>query len=280
MQYCIDYRNGSMGKTILSHALFACSQVDINLDKFFSKTGNAHAIPSNLILTAHHLREFPNNSLECVLEIVCNDWDRILRFKMSYSKWMNKVPTYENYQLFFNELELPDINEEWDNVYEVIKGSTWPSNPGYANRNILPTYVLNEMKIVDLNFSTDRTFLEALTLIYFDMLNEKEVSIFCDRELSLQSYLDGEYNVLKELCEERLGWTWDARKDEEFFQKVKEVNSEYFIWLERIKNAVSSIEFDSFDLWEQALIAAKVCKDLKLDVRVNNMVLDKLFKNK
>lgn len=268
-----------MGNTILAHALYACSQVDLDLNTFFSDTGNAHSVPKNKQLTAKHLKEFPDNSVVCVLELVCNNWDKILRFKMGYSKWVGAVPTHENLEKFFKKINLPEPDKLWDDDYNVLKGSDWPSNPGYHRRHTLPPFVLREMESSLSQLNLEQVFLEKLLISYYDLLNQKESATLCNRELSLENYLDGNYTILKLLCEDQLGWHWDNKKDAVFFQKVHEVNSEYFIWLKRIKDAVLAIEFDNFEPWEQALIAAKACKDLNLDVRGRNIVLDKLFKN-
>ena len=268
-----------MGNTILAHALYACSQADLDLNTFFSDTGNAHAVPSNKQLTAKHLKKFPSNYDVCVLELVCNNWDKILRFKMGYSKWAKEVPTHENLEKFFEEINLPKTDTLWDNAYDALKGSEWPSNPGYYKRQTLPPFVLKEMESADVEASLKQVFLEKLLITYYDLLNQKESATLCNKELSLEDYLDGNYSILKLICEEQLGWYWDDEKDALFFQKVHEVNSEYFIWLKRIKDAVLAIEFQNFEPWEQALIAAKACKDLNLDVRGRNIVLDKLFKN-
>ena len=92
-----------MGNTILAHTLFACNKVDLDLSKFFSTTGNAHAIwqINKSILRASHLIENPNPHWKCVLSVICEDWWKVLLIKFSYSKWMEEVPTINNYSKFF-----------------------------------------------------------------------------------------------------------------------------------------------------------------------------------
>ena len=59
MQYCIDYRNGGMGNTVLAHILYSCNQVDLDLDTFFSDVADAHLINkyNDTALTSMHLDE-------------------------------------------------------------------------------------------------------------------------------------------------------------------------------------------------------------------------------
>ena len=91
---CIDYRNGPMGLTVLSHILFSTNQIDTDLNLFFSETGDAHSIKklNRTNLTAQHLIEHPSADHDYVLKIVCSGWDQILRLKMAYHKWMKKTP--------------------------------------------------------------------------------------------------------------------------------------------------------------------------------------------
>ena len=58
-----------MGNTVLAHVLYSCGQVELDLENFFSDTGNSHKISklNQTELIAHHLIEFPNSDLKCIL---------------------------------------------------------------------------------------------------------------------------------------------------------------------------------------------------------------------
>ena len=83
-QICIDYRNGGMGNTVLAHILFASEQITLNLENFFSDSGDAHQIAklNNTMLSAKHLVEYPDDLCQCALQLVSIDWFDILRIKM------------------------------------------------------------------------------------------------------------------------------------------------------------------------------------------------------
>jgi hypothetical protein len=93
-----------MGHTILAHALFACNQLDLKLDNFFSDDGNAHKIgPLNPTkLRCRHAVEFPNRTYgKQILTVVCHDWDEVLRKILSYYKYYKYFPTEKNLQNFY-----------------------------------------------------------------------------------------------------------------------------------------------------------------------------------
>jgi len=91
-----------MGNTILAHILYSCAKIQIDPELIFSFEGNAHAINdyNNTNLIAWHCEEFPKDDMEIILKVVCNDWDELLRLKMSYSKFYKKVPDKGNFQDF------------------------------------------------------------------------------------------------------------------------------------------------------------------------------------
>ena len=103
MLYVIDYRHASMGHTILAHTLFACNKINVDIDKIFSNTGDAHFIPSinqtNLI--CNHNLESPLNQLSTqILSVVCADWDEVLRKSMACYKHYKSWPTEHNLDKF------------------------------------------------------------------------------------------------------------------------------------------------------------------------------------
>lgn len=109
MHFVIDYRNGSMGHTILSHALFSCNQIDLDPNILFSKQATAHQITkfnlTNLICN-HNLEHPIKTPHTTILGITCNDWDEVLRNIMSYYKYYQAFPTANNLHDFC--FEYPD----------------------------------------------------------------------------------------------------------------------------------------------------------------------------
>lgn len=216
-----------MGNTILSHILYACDQIDPDLEKFFSSSGNAHSVSkyNNTNLVAMHLKEFPDNDVKCVLEVYCKDWDKLLRMKMSYSKWTQENPNLHNYKKFnFN------FNEKWQN----------------------PTNV------------TETDFVEILTKTYYDIFCNQERMFESGPSIGLNEYFNGDFSKMINLSTDILEWKWDNKRSQKFFDKVITTNQIYLSWLKNIKSAVyamldnNTVDTD-FELWEQSIITAKAC---------------------
>lgn len=272
-----------MGNTILAHALYACRQTDLDLNNFFSKTGNAHAVPvyNRTNLTAHHLFEFPNNKLVCVLQIKCFDWDEMLRIKMSYSKWANDVPTPKNFKKFnFVYKHNHDTLNLWKDFYQNFKDPSWPECATPDDVVYLPESIQAEIQN---NYQTAQTtvqppemFVEWLTILYYDsFVNQPCNNIESVPILTLNNYLNNNLDVLIEMCSQKFNWKWDQTRSQEFYKKMLDTNSIYLTWLTQIKSTVTSVinqdnVTDQFDLWEQALIIAKCCHLSNLDPRQLN----------
>jgi len=227
MKYCIDYRNGSMGNTVLAHILYSCQQTDFDLNTFFSADGNAHRISkyNNTMLVAKHLKEYPDSNVKCVLEIYCNDWANLLKTKMSYSKWVHDKPTLHNFKKFnFN------FDEKWQDPLNI----------------------------------TQTDFVELLTKTYYDSFCNQQRMFELVPGIGLDQYLNGDFSELIRLSENVLEWKWDRQRSQIFFNKVLETNKKYLDWLKNIRSAVGALLDNNtfstdFELWEQAIIIAKAC---------------------
>ena len=275
MIYCIDYRNGSMGNTILSHALFACNQIDIDLTSFFSESGNAHAIAriNHTNLVAEHLIEYPKDNVSCVLEVQASDWWEVLRLKMSYQKWFGKFPTVDNISTFYNHaVNLSDQEQVrlWQEFYKVFKDPSWPECVSYNDISRLPFSVQQEIisayiKPVAVQ-ETELQFVEWLVTAYYDRFCQHQSKNFESvPTLLLGNYIQGRFQELIDVCTETLNWSWDSNRSQHFYNKVIEVNQPYLQWLEQITQATDDVMHNrivstKFDPWEQAIIIAKACE--------------------
>ena len=282
-----------MGNTILAHALYACHQVDLDLDNFFSNNGNAHAISiyNRTNLTAHHLIEYPNNNLVCVLQIKCFGWDELLRLKMSYSKWFNDVPTFENYKKFnFLYNCNTDTLMLWNDFYQNFKDPSWPECATPDDVAYLPETIQNEIRnnyqTPHLEPRTPSLFVEWLTTLYYDdFVNQPINAIKGAPILKLNDYLSNNLTELIEVCGYHLNWSWDQTRSQQFYTKMINNNLTYLHWLENIKSAVDSLiqQIDitfKFELWEQALIIAKCCQISNLNPKQLNWINDCCFIDK
>jgi hypothetical protein len=278
MTHCIDYRQGSMGNTILAHALFACNQIDIDLTTFFSESGNAHAIykinQTNLI--AWHLIEHPKNNVKCVLEVISLDWWEVLRIKMSYQKWFGKSPTASNISTFYNHVI--DFSEQeqsrlWQEFYTAFKDPSWPDCVSYNSISTLSLPIQQEINNAYTKpiatKETEAQFVEWLTVAYYDGFCKHTSKNFKSAgTLLLGNYVQGRFQELIDVCTNTMNWTWDSNRSQQFYNTVAEVNRPYLEWLEQIKQTTDDVMnkrmvITKFDPWEQAIIVAKTCEFTK-----------------
>jgi hypothetical protein len=264
-----------MGNTILSHALFACNQIDIDLTSFFSKSGNAHAIAriNHTNLVAEHLIEYPKDNVSCVLEVQASDWWEVLRLKMSYQKWFGKFPTVDNISTFYNHVVNLSDQEQvrlWQEFYKVFKDPSWPECVSYNDISSLPFSLQQEIisayiKPVAVQ-ETELQFVEWLVTAYYDRFCQHQSKNFESvPTLLLGNYMQGRFQELIDVCTETLNWSWDSNRSQHFYNKVIEVNQPYLQWLEQITQATDDVMHNrivstKFDPWEQAIIIAKACE--------------------
>jgi len=274
--YCIDYRNGSMGNTILSHILFATDQVVIDLENFFSCTGDAHLIGklNRSNLKALHLIEFPTTKYECILQIICQSWDEILRLKMSYSKWMKAVPNLTNYQNFFDPVIINDDRSLWECFYNDIKDPSWPECPSASLIPNLPQFIQDEIKKEwkesKNSIKTDYELVEFLTIVYYDsFVRPKEMS--CPYHYQLKQYLKGDLSGLIQVSK-KMRWDWDESRSTQFYQKMLQMNQKHLFWLSNLKKNYDCAINTKFlncnlELWEVSVLLAKIFTDIGRDPR-------------
>ena len=270
MKYGIDYRQGGMGNTILSHVLYSCNKVDLDLADFFSDSGNAHNISkfNNTNLTANHLLEFPNSDIICIIELYSDNWNLVLQYCMSYNKWHGFFPTLENYTKMFKVVSV--YHDDWKDYYSVVKDPSWPECSSYSNIQYLPKVIQEEIyqnyKIPSaLKVNDNNRLLEFLSICYFDLINMNFYNQFSDSvRYPLSKYFNNDIEILKNKIQEILGWEWDQTKSDKFQLSVLNQNSKYFLWLYKIKNiynqTVNFYEQDiDLEIWESAIVIAKVC---------------------
>lgn len=260
-----------MGNSILAHCLYACNQVDTNLATFFSNTGNAHKIRvlNNTELDAQHLIEYPNPDAICVVEVVCNNWAEILRYKLSYSKWFNAVPDLLNAEQFFSYTVKSNSVKLWQEFYQSYKDPSWPLCTRFEDIVSLPDNIQKEILSVyqepTIEISSESELAEWLTICYSDCLDATQKQVFPESKiLDLQDYLDGKIDTLQDVCTQTLGWTWNQQRSDNFYQAMLTANRKYFAWLDNIIHAANCVSTNvnidyRFDVWEQALLIAKLC---------------------
>lgn len=266
-----------MGNTILSHVLFSCNKVNLDLNNFFSESGNSHKINSlnNSELVAKHLIEYPDEHANCVLQMESDGWFYILQHKFSYHKWFNEVPTISDWNKFFKHIIEIDQNQIWQNFYSDIKDETWPECETFEKINSLPIHIVCEIKqlyhppVVEIN--TDDQLLEFLTTNYFDCISNVNKFAFDAPVYQLSDYFDYKIQPLVNLSK-MLNWQWNDQLSNQFYNQMLKANATHMAWLDIIKQYHDSIVSGivcpvNLDLWERALLIAKVCQTLTRDPR-------------
>ena len=257
-----------MGNTILAHVLHSCGQVELDLENFFSVTGNSHKISElNFTeLTAKHLVEFPNPGLNCILQLNSNEWFQILKVRMSYFKWYDSVPTLLNLNNFF-ERKI-QIRDDWAKFYNAVRDPSWPDCVSYEEIYKLPKYVQQEIQNTyqppKMSLTTESNLVEFLSKTYFDMLMLPYRPAFLDVPVyCLSDYFVKRIQALEQIAEQ-LNWQYDHQRSDNFYSAMLKANQSHLSWLENMKqihNNVVNLTRTPVNLqpWERALIIAKSC---------------------
>ena len=266
-----------MGNTVLAHVLHACNKVDIDVQNFFSGTGNAHKIQklNSTKLTAQHLVEYPDNNSICVLELTATGWYELLRYKMSYSKWMLSEPNLNNYQNFFQNHYKVNHDSLWLEFYNNLKDPSWPDCKTFNEVSNLPTYIQQEIKEnwnpPDFRIDSEFRLIEFLVFSYYDTMVNPFKSKFDCKTYDIGTYFDGKFDHLIDLSQ-KLGWAWNNCKSQEFYQAMIQNNKKYLTWLTTLKQKYKTM-LETKDLdwtlptWEFSFMLAKILFDLKKNPR-------------
>jgi len=268
-----------MGNTVLAHVLYSCGQVELDLENFFSDTGNSHKISklNQTELIAHHLIEFPNSDLKCILQLRSDEWFSILQVRMSYFKWYNDVPALSNLTDFFERKIQP--NDDWADFYSGLRDPSWPDCACYEEIYKLPKYVQEEIQNTyqppKVLLTTESNLVEFLSEAYFDMLILSGQSALFDAPIYyLSDYFSKKIQALERIAE-HLKWKYDHQRSDEFYSAMLKANQPHLSWLENIEqahnNVISSTQTSvSLQSWERALVIAKICITLGRHPKVLN----------
>ena len=266
-----------MGNTILAHVLFSCNKINLDLDNFFSDSGNSHRISklNNTELSAKHLIEYPDENAKCILQLGSDGWFRILQYRFSYYKWVNAVPTLGNWDKFFKHQVDVDQIQIWQKFYSDIKDKTWPECESFDKIDSLPDHIASEIKqlyqLPVTKISTDDQLLEFLAITYFDHISKVDEFAFDAPMYWLSDYFQYNIDPLVSLSK-TLNWQWNSQLSNQFYNKMLNANATHMAWIDMIKQYHDSIVSGivcpiNLDLWERALLIAKVCQTLTCNPR-------------
>jgi hypothetical protein len=257
-----------MGNTILAHVLYSCGKVELDLENFFSGSGNAHNISkfNYTELTARHLKEYPNLAAQCILQLRSDEWFYVLQHRMSYYKWHNDVPTLLNWDKFFKR-EIK-IDDNWAEYYDSVRELDWPECKSFNEIDMLPEFMQQEIRETyqqpKRTLTTESDLLEFLTQTYFDILVRPYCPMFDAPVYNLSNYFVKKTQELENISDQ-LEWTWDQHRSDNFYLAMLQANKDHLAWLEKIKkvhnDVVDSIQTSVLlETWEKALVIAKVCE--------------------
>lgn len=275
MVYLIDYRVGGIGNTLCAHIMYSCGKWDLDLDIFFSSTGDAHAarqLWKYSVLQPNHMMELPDlvpADSSCILEINTSPWFKLLEIKMGYSKFTFITPTVNNVLSFFC-IDNQSIDEKklWAEFYTNIKDPLWPECDSLAEVIHLPLHIRNEIydtyqhPVVGV---TNDNWLSLLTIAYYELIDAIDhTPKFGGKSYLLDDYFNNDLSIVKKQIQDKLGWQWDDQKSDLFHSRVITVNQKYTQWLDHIKllyketinNIAAQIDLEP---WEKSLFLAKIC---------------------
>jgi hypothetical protein len=276
-----------MGNTILAHVLYSCGKVELNLENFFSVSGNAHDISkvNHTEFTARHLVEYPNLAAQCILQLRSDEWFFVLQHRMSYYKWHNDVPGLLNWDKFFKR-EITS-EDDWPRYYNAVREPDWPECRSFDEIDMLPEFMQQEIRSTyqqpKRTLTTESDLLEFLTQTYFDMFTQLYHPTFDAPVYKLSNYFIKKTQELENVSNQ-LGWRWDQHRSDNFHSAMLQANKDHLVWLEKIKkvhnNVVNSIQTSIvLETWEKAIVIAKVCETQnynpkQLNWQTNNCILD------
>jgi hypothetical protein len=201
---------------------------------------------------------------------------------MSYSKFVLENPGLDNFLKFYS-YKLDTESEHlklWQEFYQAVRDPSWPECASPEHIKFLPTYIQTEISqsYTPPNFAAPYCagqLVEWLSKTYYDNFSQEISILGATPVMELGQYINGEYEKLIDICQNKLGWKWNSSRSKMFHNRVIDVNSVYLLWLDSIKAATTSVINNSsvnkkFDLWEQALIIAKACQFLGQDPHIIN----------
>lgn len=250
--YYIDYRNGAMGHTLLTHILYACNKCTHT--DVFNAQGHAHNIDewNNTDLKANHQIEYPISG-QCLIEFKTHDWYEILRQKLSYEKWHKQYPNVNNYK----ELGIifPKLKDNWQEFYQSFKDPSWPECVSIKDVHKLEPYMQQEIK--DHYKKPTFSFIESMTKFYYDQFKAQNCSSkFGGMIYTLEDYCNKKIITLANHVEQILGWSWNESYSNQFYEKVEQVNQKYFNWLAQMKELYYNNNMNNLLDWECAMLQA------------------------
>jgi hypothetical protein len=281
---------GGMGNTVTSHVMYSCGKWDLNLDTFFSRTGDAHAARTlykdlRSVLKPMHITEdinkaalIPPFDFKCIIEIKTSPLYKMLELKMAYSKFLMDVPLFDNISNFFQLDKQPDNQQKlWKDFYQSYKDPSWPECDSIENIKFLPDNIQQEIyknyqpPTVGVN---NKNWVSLLAIAYYDLLqsSKNHPSLYGGEVLLLDDYFSNRISVLKNQINKHLGWIWDDQKSDEFYQYVIQNNQRYIDWLSNLQELLNhtvnkNVVPVNLESWEQSLLIAQVCCHLTIDPR-------------
>lgn len=264
---------------MLSHILYSCGKIDLDLGNFFSDSANAHNITkfNTTKLTAYHLIEYPTDQLTCIMQVYSDNWNRVLQVKMSYDKWVGTTPSLNNYTKFFNIVSANDQSDQlWKEYYSQYKDPSWPECSNYCDVKFLPSHLQEEIYQTyihpdELLITDNNKLLEFLSMSYYDLFCKPVVPHFSNAIFyPLSEYFSNNLVIVKNKINQVFEWTWNQEKSDKFHQTVMTQNARYFQWLNNIKNiytqTIHLLESPvQLDVWEKAIVIAKVCEHFEIN---------------
>ena len=156
-----------------------------------------------------------------------------------------------------------NFDDAWQEFYANYKDPSWPECESYANVELLPRSIQEEIQgtykppVVAV---TKDNFVELLHKSYRDQLQHCTNTHLTPRTNSEiynlgEYYFDQNFDKLQEVAE-LLGWSWNKGKSDIFYSWILKTNQSYLIWLDQMKEQCYN-NTNKFTLdWEIAFLSA------------------------
>jgi hypothetical protein len=277
--FIIDYRVGGMGNAITAHILYACNQVDLSLESFFSPTGDAHSIrkvwQARDDLRPWHVEEHPDQlppDSSVILEVKTSAKFKLLELKMGYNKYLLEEPNSDNVLKFYRiDKQNIDHGALWQDFYNNVKDPAWPECNSKEHIKHLPSNIQEEIltryQPPDTSVNV-RNLFNLLTISFYDHFTvaENHQSLYGGKVVLLDHYLTGNVDSIKQSIIDTLKWTWSDSKSNEFYEYLFRNNAKYLSWFKTIQDSIDNIINDRpvgdkhLNDWEKTAIIASTCK--------------------
>lgn len=141
---------------------------------------------------------------------------------------------------------------------------------GYPTVDTMSDFYKNSWKKIE---HTESGLVECLALNFYHYISTVDWQFYKNATvISLKKIIDSDLNLIIELFEQKFNFVFDHNQVDDFVKNWKAVNQQYFYRADKIEQLTTavktnvSMDMSDINLYEQALVIAFVCFDMRLDI--------------